>query len=297
MPFRPNNYGSKTLTEQTMDSPEVKHSRWPSPIWLVPLVSLLVAGWLLYDQLLQRDVQIEITFDNGAGIKPGVDLRYRGVPVGSVDKIVLSDDLNHVTVHASLNRDAEKLARKKSRFWIVEPELGIAGARNLDTLVSGKYIAVSPGEGEPVKEFDGLETPPEQQPNLGLRVTLVAKQLGSLKKGRHIYYRDVQVGTIGESELSQGGRFVEVQAIIEPKYTRLVRSNTRFWNSSGLSVDVGLFKGAQIQASSLENLLRGGISFATPTEAGPLAKEGERFDLYSQPEDDWHEWAPIMKWK
>ena len=280
-----------------METPEVKHSRWPSPIWLVPLISLLVAGWLLYDQLLQRDVQIEITFENGSGIKPGVDLRYRGVPVGSVDEIVLSDDLKHVTVHASLNRDAEKLAQEKSRFWIVEPELGIAGARNLDTLVSGKYIAVEPGEGEPKKEFEGLETPPEQQPNLGLKVTLVANQLGSLKKGRKIYYRDLQVGTIGESELSQDGRFVEIQAIVEPKYARLVRSNTRFWNSSGLTVDVGLFKGAEVQASSLENLLRGGISFATPPEAGPLAKAGERFDLYKQPEDDWREWAPIMKWK
>ena len=202
-----------------------------------------------------------------------------------------------MTVHASLNQDAEKLAREKSRFWIVEPELGIAGARNLDTLVSGKYIAVEPGEGESQKEFDGLETPPEQQPNLGLKITLVADHLGSLKKGRKIYYRDLQVGTIGESELSEGGRFVEIQAIIEPKYARLVRSNTRFWNSSGLTVDIGLFKGAEVQASSLENLLRGGISFATPPEAGPLAKAGERFDLYKQPEDDWREWAPIMKWK
>lgn len=83
-----------------------------------------------------------------------MDLRYRGVPVGSVDEIVLSDDLKHVTVHANLNRDAEKLAREKSRFWIVEPELGIAGARNLDTLVSGKYIAVEPGDGEPEKTFE-----------------------------------------------------------------------------------------------------------------------------------------------
>ena len=280
-----------------METAEVKRSHWPSPIWLVPLLSLIVAAWLLYDQLLQRDVQIEISFENGAGIKSGVELRYRGVPVGSVDEIVLSDDLKTVNVHASLNRDAEKLAREKSKFWIVEPELGIAGARNLDTLVSGKYIAVEPGEGEPEKTFKGLETPPDQQPDLGLKITLVANQLGSLKKGRHIYYRDLEVGTIGESELSQDGRFVEIQAIIKPEYSKLVRTNSKFWNSSGLTVDVGLFKGAEVQASSLENLLRGGISFATPPEPGPLAKAGERFDLYKQPEDDWREWAPIMKWK
>ena len=280
-----------------METAEVKRSHWPSPIWLVPLLSLIVAAWLLYDQLLQRDVQIEISFENGAGIKSGVELRYRGVPVGSVDEIVLSDDLKTVNVHASLNRDAEKLAREKSKFWIVEPELGIAGARNLDTLVSGKYIAVEPGEGEPEKTFKGLETPPDQQPDLGLKITLVANQLGSLKKGRHIYYRDLEVGTIGESELSQDGRFVEIQAIIKPEYSKLVRTNSKFWNSSGLTVDVGLFKGAEVQASSLENLLRGGISFATPPEAGNLAEPGTRFELHREAEDDWHEWAPILKWQ
>ncbi|EKF73497.1 PqiB family protein [Alcanivorax hongdengensis A-11-3] len=280
-----------------METPEVKHSRWPSPIWLVPLLSLLVAGWLLYDQLLQRDVQIVIRFDNGAGIKPGVELRYRGVPVGSVDEIVLDDDLKHVKVHASLNRDAEKLARENSRFWIVKPQLGIAGARNLDTLVSGKYIAVKPGDGEPKKTFKGLEAPPEQQPDTGLKLTLVADRVGSLKEGRHIYYRDLQVGTIGESHISDDGRFVEIEAIVQRQYAKLVRSNSEFWNSSGLTVDIGLFKGAEVQASSLENLLRGGVSFATPPEPGPLAKAGQRFSLHRHAEDDWLEWAPVMKWK
>ncbi|MZR63394.1 intermembrane transport protein PqiB [Alcanivorax sp. DP30] len=280
-----------------MEAPEVKKSHWPSPIWLVPLLSLIVAAWLLYDQLLQRDVLIEISFESGAGIKPGVELRYRGVPVGSVDDIVLSDDLKTVNVHASLNRDAEKLARENSKFWIVEPELGIAGARNLDTLVSGKYIAVEPGDGEQQKAFVGLETPPDQQPDLGLKITLVANELGSLKKGRHIYYRDMEVGTIGDSALSEGSRYVEIQAIIKPEYSKLVRTNSVFWNSSGLTVDVGLFKGAEVQSSSLENLLRGGISFATPPEPGPLAEEGRRFPLNRQAKDEWQEWAPIMQWR
>ncbi len=280
-----------------METPEVKRSRWPSPIWLVPLLSLLVAAWLLYDQLLQRDVQIEISFNSGAGIKSGVELRYRGVPVGTVDEIVLSDDLQTVNVHASLNRDAEKLARENSKFWIVKPEIGIAGARNLDTLVSGRYIGVEPGEGEARKEFVGLETPPDQQPDMGLKITLVASQLGSLKKGRHIYYRDLEVGTIGDSQLSEGSRYVEIQAIIKPEFRKLVRTNSVFWNSSGLTVDVGLFKGAEVQSSSLENLLRGGISFATPPEPGPLVEAGTRFELNREAEDDWQDWAPIMQWR
>ena len=54
-----------------------------------------------------------------------------------------------------------------------------------------------------------------------------------------------------------------------------------------------------VQGSSagelLENLLRGGISFATPP--GPVtAGPGTRFELHRE-EDDRHEWAPILKWQ
>ena len=85
--------------------------------------------------------------------------------------------------------------------------------------------------------------------------------------------------------------------VIQPRYAKLVRTNSRFWNSSGLDVDFGLFSGADIRASSVENLLRGGVSFATPDEAGSLAGAGRRFELNKEPEDEWLEWAPVLGWR
>lgn len=280
-----------------MESVTTRKSKWPSPIWLIPVLSVLVAGWLIWQQFLAGQQGIIITFDTGDGLKPGVPVKFRGVPVGSVDEILLSDDLKKVEVHASLNQGAEKLAREDSRFWIVKPEIGVAEARNLDTLVSGKYIAVKAGGGDKATQFKGLDAPPEQQPESGLRITLVADTLGSLKEGRKVFYRDVAVGTIGESHLSRDARHVEVEAVIKPAYAKLVRKNSEFWNSSGLDIDFGLFSGADIQASSLENLLRGGVSFATPDEAGALAGSGSRFTLHEKAEDDWKEWAPVLKWR
>ncbi|MCC4309216.1 MlaD family protein [Alcanivorax marinus] len=280
-----------------MDQVQTRNTRWPSPIWLVPLISIVLAGWLLYQEFLSSDQTVVITFEQGSGLKPGVPVKYRGVPVGQIDEIRLSDDLDRVEVHASLNRDARALARENSRFWIVEPEIGVAGARNLDTLVEGKYIAVKPGEGEPETRFQGLSAPPDQQPESGLKLTLVADTLGSLKPGRQVFYRDLAVGTIGDSQLSRDARHVEIEVVIQPRYAKLVRTNSKFWNSSGLDVDFGLFTGADIRASSVENLLRGGVSFATPDQAGPLAGAGQRFELNSEAEDEWTEWAPILGWQ
>ena len=61
--------------------------------------------------------------------------------------------------------------------------------------------------------------------------------------------------------------------------------------------DFGLFSGADIQARSVENLLRGGVSFATPNQAGGLAGPGTRFTLHDNAEDDWKEWAPVLGWQ
>lgn len=280
-----------------MESVQTRKSRWPSPIWLVPLLSVLLVGWLLYHQFMASSQGIVIVFDNGEGLKTGVPIKFRGVSVGSVDALRLTDDLKHVKVHASLNQDAEKLARKNSRFWIVEPEIGVAGARNLETLVSGKYIAVEAGEGDPATEFQGLEAPPEQQPESGLRITLVAASQGSLKQGRKVFYRGLPVGTIGNSVLAKDARHVEIQVVIEPRYAKLVRRNSEFWNSSGLDINFGLFSGAEIQASSVENLLQGGVSFATPDKAGNLAGPGTRFALHAKADDDWKEWAPVLGWQ
>lgn len=280
-----------------MESVKTRKSKWPSPIWLVPVLSILVAGWLIWQQLLAGQQDIVITFKTGDGLKPGVPVKFRGVPVGSVDSISLSDDLKHVEVHASLNKGAEKLARKDSRFWIVKPEIGVTQARNLDTLVSGKYIAVKAGGGDKATHFKGLDAPPEQQPESGLRITLEARSLGSLKEGRKVYYRDVAVGTVGKSHLSRNARHVDIQVVIKPAYARLVRKNSKFWNSSGLDVDFGLFSGADIRASSLENLLRGGVSFATPDKAGPLAPPGTHFTLHKKAKDDWSQWSPALKWR
>jgi paraquat-inducible protein B len=64
---------------------------------------------------------------------------------------------------------------------------------------------------------------------------------------------------------------VVILLTINNHYASLITPDTRFWNASGIDVDIGLFSGAKIHAESMESLLAGGIAFATPVAGTPPA--------------------------
>ena len=82
--------------------------------------------------------------------------------------------------------------------------------------------------------------------------------------------------------------------LIKEKYAQLVKQKSRFWNSSGFGVDFSLFKGASFKAESIESVLEGGISFATPNNSkmGKQAVDGDIFELNDKLRDEWLDWRP-----
>jgi paraquat-inducible protein B len=264
---------------------------------VVPLVALVVAGWMIHRDWRTRGPVITITFSEGAGIAAGrTVLQHKGVPVGRVRDVELADDLRHVRVNVRLERSAAGLARGGSIFWIVQPQISFSGIESLDTLFSGPRLAVRPGSGEPVTEFIGLDRPPPPADvEAGRAFLLETERLNGLGTGTTVYFRDIDVGTVEESRLAADSRKVLLRVRIRSPYDDLVRPNTRFWSSGGLSMRVGL-RGAQINASSLSSLLSGGISFATPESDAslPPAGEGMRFELHREVDDDWLKWSPVL---
>jgi paraquat-inducible protein B len=109
-----------------------------------------------------------------------------------------------------------------------------------------------------------------------------------------VSYRGIAVGEVTSLELSPDAASVLVHLLIEPRYSKLVYSGSKFWNESGLNVDFSLFKGAQVRTDSVEDLLEGSIAFATPTDArkGAPARQGQIFDLSDEVQDEWLQWRP-----
>ena len=74
-----------------------------------------------------------------------------------------------------MNKDVEQYLRTSTRFWLVKPSVTLAGITGLETLVSGNYVAISPGEGEPTHKFKALaEEPPLSDAKPGLHLTIKA---------------------------------------------------------------------------------------------------------------------------
>lgn len=53
-----------------------------SPVWIIPLLALIIAAWLALRSWQQKGTEIEILFDNANGIQVGqTQVRLKDVPV------------------------------------------------------------------------------------------------------------------------------------------------------------------------------------------------------------------------
>ncbi|GAA0218495.1 MlaD family protein [Castellaniella daejeonensis] len=246
------------------------HWSW---VWLVPLLALAVGLSLLASVWVRNGPVITISFLSAAGVEAGqTKLRYRDVVVGEVSDVRVAGDRKHVLVDVQLRREgSEYITQKDSKFWIVRPQVSLAGVSGLDTLLSGVYIDVDAPtvrpKGDPVRTFEGLRNPPEVlSGQVGTRYVLRADTLGSLRVGSRIHYRRIEVGRVVSYEMAADGRSVNLHIFVEAPYDRYVTPDTRFWNDSGVDLTVST-DGVQMRTSGLSAILNGGIAFAQADES------------------------------
>ncbi|MGD9046152.1 MAG: MlaD family protein [Desulfobacterales bacterium] len=271
---------------ETQDFPEavVQTRRQISIVWLVPIVAILIGGWLAYKGLSEKGPIVTISFESAEGLEAGkTKVRYKDVELGQVETIRFNEDLSRVLVTAELVKEAQPYLTENTRFWVVRPRVTASGVSGLGTIFSGAYIGMDPGkEGESAREFKGLEIPPIVTSGMpGRDFLLKATTLGSLEVGSPVYYRQINVGQVIGYELHDKGNHLLIKVFINDPHHKLVSTNTRFWNASGfdLKLDAG---GLQLNTESLVSIMMGGIAFDTPTslEAGGPAEPDHLFRLY-----------------
>jgi paraquat-inducible protein B len=280
-------------TEEDLPSAKIKDRLRISPIWLVPILAAIAAGWLIYQNVHRAGPEITILFADANGVQPNQTiLKYRGVRVGEVQSLQLTPDAQHVEIKARLERSAENLARDGSRFWIVRPQLGSGGLKALETIVSGPYIQIQPSNGRSQKKFVGDEQAPRvTQADGKFEIVVTTPQIHTLSIGSPVYYRGVEVGAVSYFLLSEDSTQVNVHLLIETNFAPLVRMDSKFWNAGGINFDLK-FIGLSINAENFKSLIIGGIAFATPSNSGPLASPGTVFPLAEKSEEKWEKWSP-----
>ena len=276
-----NNSETDTCTPQ----PEIRKRSGPSIVWLIPLITAIIGGWLIVKTISEKGPQITITFKTAEGIEAGkTRIKYKDIEIGIVDSIHFSDDFSRVIINASMEKESEQFLGRETRFWVVKPSLTLRGASGLGTLISGAYIEIEPGRGSPQKHFVGLDVPPVIKADTeGTPIVLLTYNLGSLDTGSPIYYQGILAGEVLGWELENDRKSIFIHAFIKAPYDKLVQSNTKFWNVSGIDVSIGS-EGIKINTSSVQSLLYGGIAFDTPDSLEPIEENRSElvFTLYDK---------------
>ena len=250
-----------------------------------------------YDAAVHKDnIQLTIHLNKAGGVQEKTKIKYQGIEIGSISQIRFSPDMEGIIAVGRVNKDTKKLFRNTTRLWLVKPAIGLSGIQHLDTILTGPYIDIIPGEGEMRTDFILLDKAPGAESYAGLNIILTTPRLGSLSKNSPVYYRQIQVGQVTGFELSLTAQEVLVNVNIHPAYASLVFNGTKFWVASGIRASWGLFSGFDFNSESMEAILAGGIAFATPEgeDMGEPAESGDHFILYEESEKTWLDWKPEM---
>ena len=279
--------GSSDATKGYQAPSAVKKSakqRGFSPIWIVPIVAVLIGAFLVFRLVSETGPTITISFKEGAGLEAGkTKVKFKDVEVGSVTDVRIDDDMAGVTATVEMRPKSKKGLTDQTKFWVVRPRISAGNVSGLGTLLSGAYIGMDPStDGKATKKFVGLERPPVIEfDDPGRHFKLRASKLGGIDFGAPVYYKQIRVGRIINYKLQDDGD-ISLDVFVEEPYDKRVNSSTRFWNASGIDVTIGA-DGVEIYTESMIAMLAGGIAFGDPSslEIGQPVEEGHEFHLYA----------------
>jgi paraquat-inducible protein B len=248
-------------------------------------------------QAAEAGTLISIRFATAEGLIEGqTKVMFKGMTVGYVKRLIPLPDLLEMDAEVIIHPRAERFLLSDTKFWLAEAKLSLTGVTNLEALVKGDFIQMQVvGKGNPQRKFVALTQAPApiiRAP--GLRVKAVANEIGSIDIGTPVYYKKVAVGQVQSWELDQETDTITIHIFIQKDFQHLVKTTSRFWNASGISVSAGL-SGIKIRTESLESIIGSGIAFDTPAHGHPAgpAESGHVYEIYPDYESAHRTGVPI----
>ncbi len=262
----------------------VAKGRGVSLVWLIPVIAVLVGGYMGWNAWENRGIDIVITYPDAEWLEEGkTKIKFRSVDVGMVEKIKVAEGGNGVELHCSIDPDAKPYLTESALFWIEHPRVGGGQISGLGTLLSGAYLAMRLGDikDKEQRQFKGMVNPPIAPLSQGgLRVVLHAEELYSISVGTRVYYLEEEVGKVEAFEREKDGRGFLIHLYFEKDNEHLVRQDSRFWNAGGLQVSASLGE-ISLKSPSLAAIIAGGVAFDSPRgDASPEVKGGDSFFLH-----------------
>ena len=265
-----------------------------------------MANFVLYKHQMHAEnagQAISIQFNDVSGLKLSTKVIYQGQTLGAIERLIFDKTKVGVTAIVLLNELGSQYAKQGTQFWKVEPQIGLVGSKHLHELLDGAFVGLLPNH-KANKVFEDTFTALALAPTVkalpyGLNIKLTASKVSSVRLGNPVLYRQIKVGEVIGIDLSPTADEVNIFINIAKRYAPLVNPNSKFWNTSGINIDAGIFSGININSESIETLIAGGIAFASP-EMKETSMPGHNFNLptsyilHQDLDDDWLDWRPII---
>jgi hypothetical protein len=260
-------------------------------IGLLTLIAAVFGAVQVVKVLRQLDERpgllLQVEFREARGLRAGANVRYRGVNVGVVRSIGVSQDGSKAVAQLLLDPPGAAHACVNSSFWIVTPRFsGLDGATGLDTLVRDSYVAFhTPAQrGSALVAgslLSGRERPPaaeeaeslEEIEHGDLLMTLLVPENHGLKPGSSVIFRGMKTGDVRSVGLAPAGSHVEVTLRIARAHRQTVTDKVAFWVARPF-VSGALFSGFTV--TDVTSLLTPFVSYYADPGKGVLVQDGYR---------------------
>ncbi|MCE4934400.1 MlaD family protein [Aliivibrio fischeri] len=209
-----------------------------------------------------RGIPIKITLPDNNQISPnGSAIMYRGLEIGQINSLKLSDDKKDIIASATVEPAFTDYLNDGSRFVLEEAKLGLSGVENIGNLVRGNFLTLVPGNGERSREFTAIRKPELiKQDAKALTFSLYADRSFGLTPDTTILYKGIKVGSITHVALVNDR--VKFDAMVFEKYKHLIKSNNKFFVSGSVSAEL-TDSGLNIDVPPTQALISGSISFTS----------------------------------
>ncbi|KZN39089.1 mammalian cell entry protein [Pseudoalteromonas luteoviolacea CPMOR-2] len=255
-----------------------------SVIWIVPIIAIIITGWMLYQHQANKGHIIFLKMETADGIIAGkTEVKVRSVQVGLVESLRLQIEQNAVIATIRINKHYDSLLTEDAKFWTVKPRVDETGISGLNTLLSGVYIELLPGESESSASLFTMQNQPALiSPDVqGVRYSLTAANAEVLDVGTGIFFRNYKIGQVESASFNEKTLEMDYGIFVNSPYDELISKNVIFWVNSGVEVDLST-EGIRVSTGSLSKLIKGGISVDYPpgTDADAIAPESSQYKLH-----------------
>ncbi|XOB66171.1 MlaD family protein [Deferribacteres bacterium DY0037] len=214
----------------------------------------------LYDNY--EDTQLSrmcITLDmpDSYGVKSNrTPVMFKGVKVGLVKDVKLNNDRSGAVVNIMLMKKYLDLAAEGSRFVLRQPSISAKGVENIATAVTGVYLEIIAGAGEPKYEFTLAEEPVVDVPAGSIPIIMTADEKGSINSGSGIYFKGVRAGVVTGYRLEDSR--VIFDAVIFKEFREIAVEGLYFWEADALKVRMS-GEGVSIKTTPVAQILESAV--------------------------------------